>query len=82
MSSVDRDDLNKDWTVQSGVKMPSPYNETVLHTVTRDQLPDPDLQRSIGVDPDEWAAQGLVIAEEPAAEQPAAAETAKKGAKK
>lgn len=68
--SADQYDLDKGWTVQSGGKKPPAYDQTILHTVTRDQLPDPDIQRAAQIDPDEWAALGLVIVDEPVVAEP------------
>lgn len=70
MSSADENDPNVGWTVQSGNKMPDPYDKSILHSVTTAQLPDAEVQRAAGIDPDAWAANGLVVVDEPVAEEP------------
>lgn len=53
------DKVNKDWTVQSDRPFLD-YQPEVGQAFTKAQLPDREVQKKAGIDPDQWAA-GVVV---------------------
>jgi hypothetical protein len=52
--TIDGDEASIGWTVQSGVPKPKDVDDRVANVFTPEQLPDPEVQRAAGIDPDLW----------------------------
>ncbi|MFI6512849.1 hypothetical protein ACIBCT_35055 [Streptosporangium sp. NPDC050855] len=64
--TIDAREASIGWTAQSDHPKPRDVDDTVGNTFTPDQLPDPEVQRAAGINPDQWARAIVFEPETPA----------------